>query len=870
MNVIDPKIETAAESGSKDDTWVPTSCSLCYGSCSILAHRVDGTVIKLEGNPASAVGKGRMCGKGVSGLMTHYDPHRLKVPLRRTNPEKGMGVDPKWKEITWEEALAEITENLVRIRADDPRKVVFQRTTTVMAGRVPMQSFSTGYGSNNFSTAGGGLHCGNGAHLISGVMHASWGILPDFQYCNYAIYFGASKGHSAGHASTSNMAMAADARVRGMKMVVVDPMCNFASAKASEWVPLRVGTDAALALAMCNEIANELKILDLPYLRSKTNGPYLIGPDGRYLRDGATNKPCVWDSATASARPFNEPDPENMALEGEFTVDGVTYRPSFALLREHLRKFTADWAEDLSTVPAETIRRLAAEFAEEARVGSTIVVDGVVLPYRPAAAIAFRGNQGHKNSVYNFLAVDLLNHLVGAADVVGSCIGYPAVCYGHPESDGPHWVPKADEDGLMVVDQWMSFHLPYPYDDPKVPRQMGLQELFPMGMTSPFLDSDDREELWTKFELPYRPEMLINFGANLLMSIANKDTMAASLATYKFIVSFDLFKTETSDFVDILLPDCSYLQTLDARSNYPTILSHPAGMGDWSWPIRQPVLPPDGEQRRFADVLLELAERVGFLPDMLAAFNAICRLKPPYRLDVEKKYTYAEMCEAELKFNFGPEKGLDWFKENGLASWPKKPEEVYWRPFLDVRVPVYWEWMLDIGEKIAAIAEPRGLEIPREYYQPMPDFLPCPSHQCEHGEFDLYAFYYRDTLHTNSFTMENPWLDEAARLDPFSYTIALNAGIGAAKGIADGDVIRVESETGRRVEGVVRLTEAIHPEGLGVAALCGHWADTLPVAKGKGVFFNDLLELDWHHTSPVNLNLDLCAKVKVSKVEDRA
>ena len=122
MNVIDPKIETMAEAGTEQDTWVPTSCALCYGSCSILAHRVDGTIIKLEGNPASAVGKGRMCGKGVSGLMTHYDPHRLTHPLRRTNLEKGIGVDPGWKQISWEEALAEITENLVRIRADDPRK----------------------------------------------------------------------------------------------------------------------------------------------------------------------------------------------------------------------------------------------------------------------------------------------------------------------------------------------------------------------------------------------------------------------------------------------------------------------------------------------------------------------------------------------------------------------------------------------------------------------------------------------------------------------------------------------------------------------------------------------------------------------------
>ena len=91
-----------------DDVWIPSSCALCYGSCSILAHRVDGVVVKIEGNPASVVGKGRLCGKGVSGIMTHYDPNRLRVPLRRSNPKKGLDEDPGWKEISWEEALDEL------------------------------------------------------------------------------------------------------------------------------------------------------------------------------------------------------------------------------------------------------------------------------------------------------------------------------------------------------------------------------------------------------------------------------------------------------------------------------------------------------------------------------------------------------------------------------------------------------------------------------------------------------------------------------------------------------------------------------------------------------------------------------------------
>jgi molybdopterin-containing oxidoreductase family molybdopterin binding subunit len=868
MNVFSPQqFNAPAPESGKDDVWVPSNCALCYGTCSILAHRVDGVVVKIEGNPESAVGKGRLCGKGVSGIMTHYDPNRLLYPLRRTNPKKGLNEDPGWKRISWEEALDEVTAVLRKVRADDPRKLVVQRTTTVTASRVPFHSFATAFGTPNFSVSGGGQHCGNGAHLISGIMHASWSVVPDFEYCNYSIFFGASKGHSAGHASCSNMGKAADARVRGMKMVVVDPLCNFAAAKATEWVPLRVGTDAALALGMCNVMVNELGIYDGPYLQAKTNAPYLIGPDKLYVRDSKSKSPLVWDTRSQSARPYTDVPAADMALEGEFTVDGTPCRPAFHCLRDHLRKFTPEWAEKTSTVPAATIRRLAKEFATEARIGSTIVVEGVTLPYRPVAAIAFRGAQGHRNSVYNFFAVDLLNHLVGAADVVGSCLGFNPTSHGHPETGKVRYTPSAGPDGLMVTGSWMGYHYPYPPPEPRLPQNLGLQDLFVVGMTSPFLDSTDREEMWQKFEVPYRPEVMINFGANLVMSIANKDDVAASLEKYKFIVSFDIFLNETSNFVDIVLPDCGYLQSYDSRSNFPFIFSLPAGLGEWCWPIRQPVLPPDGEQRHYADVLLEIADRVGFRADLNAAYNAWLNLEPPQRLAGDKRYTYQDICDAELKNNFGPQRGLDWFKQHGLIKWKKKPEEVYWRPFVDVRVPIYWEFLKPIGDKIAAIAEPRGFKIPLEYYDPLPDFLPCRSHCCEKSGFDFYGFYYRDVVHTNSFTMENPWLDEAARLDPFSYTIAINASEARKRGFKDGQLVSVESETGRKVQGRLKLTEGIHPEGLGFAAMCGHWSDNLPIAKGKGVFFNDLLELDWEHASPTNINLDLCVKVRVMPAE---
>ncbi|NQV54535.1 MAG: molybdopterin-dependent oxidoreductase [Rhodospirillales bacterium] len=864
-----PERNSAEQNSIEEDVWLATSCSLCYSSCSIKAHKVNGVIIKIEGDLDSAVGQGRLCGKGVSGLMTHYDPNRVKVPLRRTNPEKGIGVDPGWKEISWDEALDEIVGHLKRVRADDPRKLVFQRTTTVQSAMQPYFAFMSSFGSRNGGAGGGGLHCGNGAHLISGIMHASWSIVPDFKYCNYAVYFGASKGHAAGHSATANMGLAADARARGMKMVVVDPMSNFASAKATEWVPIRVGTDAALALAMANIMVNELGVFDAPYLKAKTNGPYLIGPDKRYVRDPDTNKPLVWDEQSGAARPFDEASPEFMALDGAYEISGIPCRPSFDILREHLKSFTPEWSAEITTISVENIRRLATEFSNEARIGSTIVIDGVTVPFRPVAAIAFRGSQGHKNSTYNMFAVDLLNQLVGAADVAGGCLGFNPVCHGYPETGRMAYEPYPAEDGLMIAGSWMGPHKPYPVSDPAHPERLGLQDLFPMSMLSAILNSNEQEMWWEQFDIPYRPEVMLNYGTNLLMSMGNKDAVASSLKKFKFIASFEINMHETAMFSDIVLPDCDYLQTYDSRSNFPFIFSHPAGIGTWSWPVRQPVVGPDKEERRFADVLLDIAHRVGFAADMHMALNALLDLRPPYRLEGAKEYSYREICDNDLRDKFGNEKGFDWFKENGVLNWPKKPEEVYWRPFVDVRVPIYLEWMTDLYEKAAAIAEPCGLNLPKEHYEPLPDWLPCLSHECKHEEFDLYAFYYRDIIHTNSFTMENPWLDEVARLDPFSYNIAINAAVGRKKGLVNGNWIELETDTGLSVQGKVRLTEGIHPEGVGIAALAGHWSEGLPVAKGKGVFYNDLLELDWAHSSPSNLNLDLCAKVKITKLPER-
>jgi molybdopterin-containing oxidoreductase family molybdopterin binding subunit len=240
------------------------------------------------------------------------------------------------------------------------------------------------------------------------------------------------------------------------------------------------------------------------------------------------------------------------------------------------------------------------------------------------------------------------------------------------------------------------------------------------------------------------------------------------------------------------------------------------------------------------------------------------KLEGEHRLKHTGRYTYEEICDRELKSNFGNERDLQWFKEHGLVKWPKKVEEVYWRAFLDVRVPIYWEYLIGINSKAKPIAQAHDFPWDEAYYEPLPNWLPCPSHEVEDESFDLFGFYYRDTVHTNSFTYQNPWLDEASRLDPFSLTIALNRRTGEQKGLKEGQQVWLESPNSRQVQGRIHLTETIHPDCVGVGGCAGHWVKTLPVARGKGVFFNDLLEIDWEHTSPVNLNLDTCVKLRIS------
>jgi anaerobic selenocysteine-containing dehydrogenase len=881
----------------KEDVWVKTTCGGCYGTCAIRAHRVNGVIIKIEGEPDNDFGsRGGECAKGIAMIQALYDPNRYNYPLRRTNPEKGIFADPKWKRISWDEALNEIAEKLKKIRKENPNKLFHGGTPSAGSGPdLPLGFgvFGAVFGTKNWHVGGGGLHCGSGSHMGAGLYHASWSIVPDWKYCNYVIQMGSNKGTGSGHSMGINMRLAADARARGAKVVVFDPICNFGGGKATEWVPLLPGTDGIIALAMVNILLNDLKVYDVEFIKKKTNGPYLIGPDQLYLRDKDTDRPYIWDTVDNKAKIFNDPSIKDFALEGEYTVNGVKVIPSFQLIKEHVKKYTPEAAEKESTVPSATIRRIAREYAEAASVGTTIDIEGEKLPLRPVACIMFRGGQGHTNSAHSYTAMCLLNAIVGAMDVPGGTLGWPAYVSGYPETGKFKVIPYPDDrDGMLTAGTFME-HGPWPIHPSHVPSDMTMKELVPMASFSPQPMTSDFEKYWEKLGHPYDIEAAIIFGSNMIRSSQSREIVAEFWKKVPFTVSFNILPNEFAEgFADIVLPDCHPLEAHCLFSSHGPFFNYPFGMEQWCFPIRQPVVEAKFERRNKVEALWDLADRIGMREEMnryynvyfssfggeklisgdLASARGAAQIDPSKAYTLikpEEKITYKEMMDRVFKYYFGNNHDLNYVSEHGAVTWKKYAKEAYWRWYVDVRIPIYLEHIAELKPAIMENAKKSGVELDWEQFTPLISYFTPQVAKEETSEFNLYSFSYRDILHNGTYTMEMPWLDEVSRMNPYTYNITMNVDTAKKRGLKDGDLICLESYNGRKTTGYLKTMQGQHPRTIAIAACSGGWAKGAPIAFGKGTNFNILLESDFKHACPVCWSQETATMVKVYKIDHR-
>ncbi len=176
-----------------------TTCRMCGNKawCSIIVSIRDGVVVGIEGDPSNPLSQGKLCARGQAAIYNLYNPYRVKAPMKRTNPRKGLDQDPGWVEISWEEALSTVAERLRKIRSEDPRKFAHMWGFGGDWWIVQHEAFLPAFGTPNLLRSHGVLcPVHYGCSLVQGSMLDK----QDVEYCQYLITIGGSLGPNLGSA----------------------------------------------------------------------------------------------------------------------------------------------------------------------------------------------------------------------------------------------------------------------------------------------------------------------------------------------------------------------------------------------------------------------------------------------------------------------------------------------------------------------------------------------------------------------------------------------------------------------------------------------------------------------------------------------
>ncbi len=793
--------EKAATGGPEE--WVPTTCWIGKQDCGMLARRINGRVVKFEGHPKHPRNLGTLCPKGIAQIMAVYDPNRVKAPLVRTNEKGKSGT---WRQVSWDEALTLVGTKIKEVRAKDKRLLIWQKGRS-KSGAFYDSAFVSASGATGL---GHGAYCSDAGYRAAEYTIGPHGVLhPDFRHTKYLLSWGWNATNAGGNkfCYITWLQQLVPAKERGMKLVVIDPRLRGAGSYADEWLPIRPGTDLALALALSNVLIGG-GFLDRDYLKKHTNAPYLVKEDGMFLRvDG---KEQVWDQAGGKAQPIDAKgvDP---ALEGEFTVGGVKVKTAFQLFKEHVAKSTPEWAAGVCGVPAEAIRRVALDLGQNAMIGSTITLDGITLPYRPVSFMAYHMSQ-QEHGFQALRAMIMVFMLLGAMEAVGGVrIDFT-------------WKPYANYEKLDQIK----------IKDPPYNLYLGDSKYFPINSKLPGIVAKVMLNP-AKYGVDYVPEVLILHMANPLGSFASQPDFIESYKKYKFVAVIDPWLSETADyFADVILPAATiekYEGPLGASDQYVDATT-----------LRVPPMKPLFQSRGEIDIYMDLCEKAGILygkDGYLDQINKALGLKDPQKLDLNTKPAVREIFDRWAKSQ-GVAEGVAYFEKNGVrVKGPFSTKSFYGfaqtPPFNGKTHRLYGESLLRYQQEMKA----KGAEkIYWQDYTPFPTWR-SPTMDGSPPQYDLTLISFKLVEFKQSRSSFIPLLAELAP----EQRLEINPKTAKARGIKDGDMVWVESHnalTGetRRVKVRARLSEGIRPDTVGMPHHYGMW--THPWAKGQGPTANVL------------------------------
>ncbi len=367
MAVAAPTDDRNATAGK----WVASTCQGCTTWCPVQVHVRDGRAISVRGNPHSKANHGEICPRPHLALQQVYDPDRIKVPMKRTNPKKGRAEDPKFVPISWDEAMGLIADKMMELRAtDETHKFVLFRGRYSYMRDIIYSAVPKIFGSPN-----GISHsaiCAEAEKFGPYYTEGYWDYRDyDLENTRYVLCWGAdplSSNRQVPHA------ISAWSKVRDQAQIaVVDPRLSSTAAKADEWLPVLPGEDGALAVAMAHVILVE-GLWSRKFVGDFTEGQNLFVP-------GATV--------------------DELAFE-EIHTSGVVRWWNL-----ELKDRTPEWAAEQCGIPAEQIRRVAIGFAKAA--------PRAISWLSPGASMQARGG-------YAAMATHALNGLVGSTDHLGGVV----------------------------------------------------------------------------------------------------------------------------------------------------------------------------------------------------------------------------------------------------------------------------------------------------------------------------------------------------------------------------------------------------------------------------------------------------------------
>ncbi|MFQ6057411.1 MAG: molybdopterin-dependent oxidoreductase [Anaerolineae bacterium] len=849
-----------------------TACLQCHNSCTISAKIVNGKVEKIDGNPYSPMNRslenmlpydtnpetakierGRICPKGQALIQTTYDPYRVKQPLKRVGP-RGSG---QWQAISWEVAISEIVngasfpdsgpfEGLKHIRSFDPIDPNIPELGpkanqfVMMIGRAEHgrkdiigKWMKDVFGSVNAKIEHTTI-CEQSHHI--GLKHSldykAHHVQPDIENCEYIMAFGANMveaGFGPPHFARKLMRAKVE---KGMKLVVVDPRLSKTAAKADEWVPIKPGTDGALAMAMIRWIIENGRY-DATFLTnpnkdaatadgetSWSDATYLVkmgdiepGEPGKFLRADEIGIGTAEQFVVLSD---SVPTPADTAPSGDLEVDttlnGIPVKSAFTLLKEEAQSYTLDEYAEITGVPKATIERLADEFTSHGK---------------KAQATFYRGPVQHTNGFYNARALAVLNFMVGNLDWKGGWQkggGHYHELGGKPGNpytmdDIVPQAPDAAPGGILITREKKKYEDAtnlfardgYPARRPWFPFSSNVyQEVLPSAADG--------------YPYPIKALFLLK-GTPALSCPASEEQKKILLDTraVPLLIACDIVIGESSMYADYILPDVTILE----RWGFPHT---PPDIRITLSKVRQPVIEKIYHQTKpVEEVLIDIAEALGvpgYGQGQAVSAAESFYLKMAANVASESPAVPDATPEQMARFQWLRDRDPDAVTDD---EWKKvayilargcrvaDPAMAYDGDYMGKKYAnitrIYDE---KTGTTRDSITGRKWHGLPK--YEPVKDLA---GNEIVDADFPLILITYKDVLGGQSRTISNEWLRE---IWPENY-IWMNPVDATARGLTSGDIARMTSATHQEgVSGKVWVTERIMPGVVAVSWHFGHWA----------------------------------------------